>query len=71
MGHMKNLYIDICNANDGVLPEELTIEDANRMHEWKIFNWTKYVQKLDKEIKDKKFDIVTDQRENKKEEELF
>ena len=41
------------------------------MHEWKIFNWTEYVQKLDKEIKDKKFDIVTDQRENKKEEELF
>jgi len=71
MGHMKNLYIDICNANDGVLPKELTMKDANRMHEWKIFNWREYVQKLDKEIKDKKFDIVTDQRENKKKEELF
>jgi len=71
MGHMKNLYIDICNANNGEIPIELTIEDANRMREWQIFNWKEYVQKLDKEIKDKKFDIVTDARENKKEEEAF
>ena len=71
MGHMKNLYIDICNANNGEIPIELTIEDANRMREWQIFNWTEYVQKLDKEIKDKKFDIVTDARENKKKEEAF
>tara|TARA_B100000575_G_C22999752_1_gene576118 strand:- start:109 stop:324 length:216 start_codon:yes stop_codon:yes gene_type:complete len=71
MGHMKNLYIDICNANDGKIPTELTIEDANRMHKWQIFNWTEYVQKLDKEIKEKKFDISIDARENKKEEEAF
>jgi len=71
MGHMKNLYIDICNANNGEIPIELTIKDANRMREWQIFNWKEYVQKLDKEIKDKKFDIVTDARENKKEEEAF
>ena len=71
MGHMKNLYIDICNANGGEIPIELTIEDANRMREWQIFNWTEYVQKLNKEIKDKKFDIITDARENKKEEEAF
>ena len=68
---MKNLYIDICNANGGEIPTELTIEDANRMREWQIFNWTEYVQKLDKEIKDKKFDISIDARENKKEEEAF
>ena len=71
MGRMKDLFIDICNANNGELPKELTIEDANRMREWKIFNWREYVQKCDKEIKDKKFDIITDTRENKKEEELF
>ena len=71
MGHMKNLYIDICNANNGEIPTELTIKDANRMHEWQIFNWREYVQKLDKEIKNKKFDIVTDARENKKKEEAF
>ena len=41
------------------------------MHEWQIFNWKEYVQKLDKEIKNKKFDIVTDARENKKKEEAF
>ena len=71
MGRMKDLFIDICNANNGELPKELTIEDANRMREWKIFNWREYVQKLDKEIKNKKFDFVTDQKENKKKEELF
>ena len=71
MGRMKDLFIDICNANNGELPKELTIEDANRMREWQIFNWKEYVQKLDKEIKDKKFDIITDARENKKKEEAF
>jgi hypothetical protein len=71
MGRMKDLFIDICNANNGELPKELTIEDANRMREWKIFNWREYVQKCDKEIKDKKFDISTDARENKKKEEQF
>ena len=71
MGRMKDLFIDICNANNGELPKELTIEDANRMREWKIFNWREYVQKCDKEIKDKKFDISTDARENKKKEEAF
>jgi len=71
MGRMKDLFIDICNANNGELPKELTIEDANRMREWKIFNWREYVQKCDKEIKDKKFDISIDARENKKKEELF
>ena len=71
MGRMKDLFIDICNANNGELPKELTIEDANRMREWKIFNWREYVQKCDKEIKDKKFDFSIDQRENKKKEELF
>ena len=71
MGKMKDLFIDICNANNGELPKELTIEDANRMREWKIFNWREYVQKCDKEIKDKKFDISTDARENKKKEEQF
>ena len=39
------------------------------VREWKIFNWREYVQKCDKEIKDKKFDISTDARENKKKEE--
>tara|TARA_R110001592_G_C12816963_1_gene718603 strand:+ start:381 stop:596 length:216 start_codon:yes stop_codon:yes gene_type:complete len=71
MGRMKELCIDIMNANNGELPKELTIEDVNRMREWKIFNWREYVQKYNKEIRDKKFDFKTDQRKNKKKEESF
>lgn len=68
---MKELCIDIMNANNGELPKELTIKDVNRMREWKIFNWKEYVQKYNKEIRDKKFDFKTDQRKNKKKEESF
>ena len=74
MGRMKALYIEICNANNGVLPPRISIEDAVRMKELKIYNWEQYEQKIKNEVgkrkdyKKEKFDFQTDQRKNKDEE---
>jgi hypothetical protein len=43
MGHMKNLDIDIRNANNGKIPEDLTIDDAVLMIELNEYNWEKYL----------------------------
>lgn len=40
---MKNLDIDIRNANNGKIPEDLTIDDAVRMIELNEYNWEKYL----------------------------
>ncbi len=40
---MKNLDIDIRNANRGKIPEDLTIDDAVRMIELNEYNWEKYL----------------------------
>jgi len=75
MGHMKNLYIDICNANDGELPPEITSSDVLRMYKLKIYNWDEYnkaIAEADYNTKDlTKFDWETDKRKNQKEEEAF
>lgn len=47
MGRMKDLYIEICNANNGEIPRELTIADAARMKELEIFEWEEYEKKMD------------------------
>ena len=49
---MKNLDIDIRNANRGKIPEDLTIDDAVCMMELNEYNWEKYIiakQNADKE----------------------
>jgi hypothetical protein len=51
MGHMKNLDIDIRNANNGKIPEDLTIDDAVRMIDLDEYNWEKYLT-LKKQNKD-------------------
>jgi hypothetical protein len=75
MGRMKELCIDIMNANDGELPPELTSGDVLKMYKLKIYNWDEYnktVAEADYNKKDlTKFDWETDKRENKTQEEPF
>lgn len=40
---MKDLHIDLCNANDGKIPPDLTIDDAIMMIELDEYNWEKYL----------------------------
>lgn len=42
---MKNLDINIRNANNGKIPEDLTIDDAVLMMKWNIYNWEKFQEK--------------------------
>ena len=46
MGRMKDLYIEIWNANNGEIPRELTIADAARMKELEIYEWELYEKKM-------------------------
>ena len=48
MGIMKNIFIDICNANDGKLPGEITAGDVRKMKELEIYNWKKYQLEIEK-----------------------
>ena len=49
MGRMKEIFIEICNANDGQLPGDLTAGDVTRMKEIEIYNWEEYEDYLKKE----------------------
>jgi len=49
MGRMKELFIEICNANNGQLPENITSGDVTRMKEIEIYNWEEYEKYLKKE----------------------
>jgi hypothetical protein len=48
MGRMKEYYMEIMEANDGKIPEELTIADVARMKELEIFNWQEYEREQEK-----------------------
>lgn len=48
MGRMKEYYMEIMEANDGKIPEELTIADVARMNELRIFNWQEYEREQEK-----------------------
>lgn len=48
MGRMKEYYMEIMEANDGKVPEELTIADIARMKELRIFNWQEYEREQEK-----------------------
>jgi hypothetical protein len=41
MGRMKEVCIQIMNANEGI-PEGMTIEDVVRMKDLEIYNWEEY-----------------------------
>jgi len=42
MGRMKELCLQIMEANDGEIPGEMTIGDVRRMEELQIFEWEYY-----------------------------
>ena len=48
MGRMKEIFIEICNANNGQLPGELTTGDVARMVEFEIYNWQEYEREVQK-----------------------
>jgi rRNA maturation protein Rpf1 len=48
MGRMKELYIQIMEANDGI-PEGMTVSDVIKMRELKIFNWQQYERQQEKD----------------------
>ena len=48
MGRMKEIYMQIMQANQGEVPEELTISDVARMKELEIFNWEQYEREQEK-----------------------
>jgi hypothetical protein len=41
MGRMKEVYMQIMHANNGI-PEEMTIEDFLKMRELNIYHWQEY-----------------------------
>ena len=78
MGRMKEMYIEILNANNGEIPEDITTGDVARMKQLEIYNWEEYEKKKNEigfsegeELKKEKFDFTIDQRNNKAEEEPF
>jgi len=48
MGRMKELCIQVIEANNGEIPGEMTIEDVIRMEELKIFEWEHYEREQQK-----------------------
>ena len=56
MGHMKEMYIDICNANNGKIPHDLTISDLALMKDLEIYEWYTYC-KYKREIENMKLYI--------------
>lgn len=47
MGRMKEIYINIINANGGI-PEGITIADVARMKELEMYNWEEYERQQEK-----------------------
>lgn len=77
MGRMKDIYIDIMNANNNEMPPNLTIQDVGKMYDLKIYNWKEYEKKIkgktsdDYSYKEKFFDKNLDKREAKTEDLKF
>lgn len=42
MGRIKNLYMNLLEQNDNVLPPNITIGDLKRMNELQMLNWEEY-----------------------------
>jgi hypothetical protein len=48
MGRMKELCLQIMEANDGEIPNEVTLSDVRRMEELQIFEWEYYEREQQK-----------------------
>ena len=48
MGRMKEVYMQIMQANQGQIPEGITIADVAKMKELEIFNWEQYEREQEK-----------------------
>lgn len=48
MGRMKEVYMQIMQANQGEIPEGITIADVAKMKELEIFNWEQYEREQEK-----------------------
>ena len=48
MGRMKEIDMQIMQANQGEVPEGITIADVARMKELEIFNWEQYEREQEK-----------------------
>lgn len=48
MGRMKELCLQVMEANDGEIPGEMTIGDVRRMEELQIFEWEYYEREQQK-----------------------
>ena len=77
---MKDLHIDICNANNGEIPKDLTLDDAVLMRKWNIYNWKDFQEKCKEyscmgdfvmEQYFEKFDVYEDLRSSKDELDKF
>lgn len=72
MGRVKELYINIVNANNGELPEGLTWPDILHMKELETYEWQEYERKKNeissaqkKEIEPEEFTIEADKTDDK------
>jgi hypothetical protein len=48
MGRMKELCVQVMEANNGEIPDEITIGDIIRMEELKMFEWEQYEREQQK-----------------------
>ena len=48
MGRMKELCVQVMDANNGEIPSEITIGDIIRMEELKMFEWEQYEREQQK-----------------------
>lgn len=46
MGRMKELYIEICEANGGIFPGEISLTQAIEMRELNLLNLEEYYNHL-------------------------
>jgi hypothetical protein len=47
MGRMKEIYIELLNANGGI-PPDMTVADMARMREMEVYNWEQYEREQEK-----------------------
>ncbi len=72
MGKMKEIFIEICNANNGELPQDITTGDVIAMKELEIYNWKEYeayVKKKTSSYSENELKLVAEAKKLKKQKE--
>jgi signal peptidase I len=72
MGKMKEIFIEICNANNGELPQDITTGDVIVMKELEIYNWKEYeayVKKKKNSYSEDELKLVAEAKKLKKQKE--